>query len=61
MIFWNQAKDDGLIYVAFYKTKLYQHLIHKPFKTLQRCFSNQMAKIAIDTNNPSHEDLSPKM
>jgi hypothetical protein len=28
---------------------------------LQRCFSNQMAKIAIDTNNPSHEDLSPKM
>jgi hypothetical protein len=25
MTFWNQAKDDDLIYVAFYKTKAYQH------------------------------------
>ncbi len=32
MIFWNQAKDDDLIYVAFYKTKAYRHLIHNPLK-----------------------------
>jgi hypothetical protein len=38
MIFWNEAKDDDLIYVTFYKTKAYQHLIHNPLKLCKGVF-----------------------
>ncbi len=59
MIFWCHVEDNNVIDVALCKTKSYQHSIHHPLKILDGHFSNQMEKIAIGTNNPSHDDQFP--
>jgi hypothetical protein len=62
MISWGQVKNNDVINVAFGKTKTRQHSIHDPLKFFRGIYSsNQMAKISIGTNNPSHGDQFPKM
>lgn len=60
MIFWNQAKDDDLIYVAFYKTKAYQHLIHNPLKLCKGVLQTKWKKLPLIQIIPPMRIYPPK-
>jgi hypothetical protein len=53
-ISYNQVEDNNIVYVTLGKIKNYQHLIHG---LLEIC--KGITTLVI--NNPSNEDISPKM